>query len=149
MKPAPPLDAFAFSIFTSVCAIKPYCQAAWEALLFPADALYCVQYDAYYLLGVNAAFRMKTVSTLTLLPLLFCLLPLPSLCTEEGILEPHEVIIRADAGAPYGEVRVTVRTKGIHSERRISDIPLEVGSTSVRIPEKAYQPVPDGSKLVG
>ena len=89
-------------------------------------------------MGVNAAFRMKTVSTLALLPLLFCLLPLPSLCTEEGIVEPHEVSIRADAGAPYGEVRVTVRTKGIHSERRISDIQLEVGSTSVRIPEKAY-----------
>jgi hypothetical protein len=56
IKPVTPLDVFAFSIFASVFLIKPYRLAAWKALLFPADALYCVQYDAHYLFA-NAGER--------------------------------------------------------------------------------------------
>jgi hypothetical protein len=59
-------------------------------------------------------------------------------CSEEDILEPVEVSIRADAGAPFGEVSATIRTKGSEPERRISGIKLHVGSKSVRIPEEAY-----------
>jgi hypothetical protein len=59
-------------------------------------------------------------------------------CSQEAILEPVEASIRADAGAPFGEVSATLRTKGRNLERRISDIKLRVGRKSIRIPEKAY-----------
>ena len=74
----------------------------------------------------------------TLLVFLLTILPQISFCSEEAILEPVEVSIRADADAPFGKVSVTIRTKGLDSVRRISDIKLQVGSKSVRIPEKAY-----------
>lgn len=81
---------------------------------------------------------MKRISISIALSVLFCLLPQISFCSEEEILEPVEVSIRADAGASFGEVSATIRTRGRDSERRISDIKLQVGSKSVRIPEKAY-----------
>ena len=68
-----------------------------------------------------------------------CLLPQWGLCSQELTLEPTETSLRADAGAPFGEVSVTIRTKGRDTERRISDIKLQVGGKSVRVPEKAYQ----------
>ena len=34
---------------------------------------------------------------------------------------------------------MTIRTKGRATERRISDIKLQVGGKSVRVPEKAYR----------
>jgi hypothetical protein len=81
---------------------------------------------------------MNHISTHIVLSVLLCLLPQVSFCSEEDILEPVEVSIRANAGAPFGQVSATIRTKGRDLDRRISDIELQVGSKSVRIPEKAY-----------
>jgi hypothetical protein len=81
---------------------------------------------------------MNRISKYIILPGLLCLLPQISFCSEEDILEPHEVSVRANAGAQFGEVSATIRTKGHALERRISDIKLQVGGKSVRMPEKAY-----------
>ncbi len=67
-----------------------------------------------------------------------CLLPRFGFSSEEQILEPSQVSLRADAGAPFGEVSVNIRTKGRNAERRISSIELTIGGKAVRIPEKAY-----------
>lgn len=81
---------------------------------------------------------MNRISTHIGLAVLLFGLPRVSFGSPEEILEPSEVSIRAEAGARFGEVRATVRTKGRGAERRISEINLGVGSKSVRIPEKAY-----------
>ncbi len=67
-----------------------------------------------------------------------CLVPRFGFSSEEQILEPIAVSLRADAGADFGEVSVNIRTKGRTSERRISKIELTVGGKAVHIPEKAY-----------
>lgn len=83
-------------------------------------------------------FASTIAVALPILSALLCLLPQVSLCSQEFILEPIEVSIRADAGEPFGEVSTTICASGRDSERRISDIKLRVGSKSVRIPERAY-----------
>ena len=81
---------------------------------------------------------MIRILTHIVLAALLCGLPRVSFGSQEEILEPSEVSIRADAEARFGEVRATIRTKGRGAERRISDIKLQVGGKPVRIPEKAY-----------
>jgi hypothetical protein len=81
---------------------------------------------------------MNRISLHIGLAVLLCGLPRVSFGSQEEILEPSEVSIRAEAGSRFGEVHATVRTKGRGAERRISDIKLQVGSKSVRIPEKAF-----------
>jgi hypothetical protein len=81
---------------------------------------------------------MNRLSTRIVLLALLCLLPRIGFCSEEEILEPIEVTTRADAGSTFGQISVTVRTKGRDSDRRIDDIKLEVSGKTVRIPKKAY-----------
>ncbi len=73
-----------------------------------------------------------------LLALLSGLLPQPSYCSEEEVLEPSEITIRAQAGAPFGEVVATVRAEGRGPERKVSRITLRVGGKSVPVPAGAY-----------
>jgi len=55
MDPSPGRDAFAVPISEPIFSIITYGQPPWEAL-FPADdVLYCVQYEAHYLLADNEA----------------------------------------------------------------------------------------------
>lgn len=93
-------------------------------------------------LGITASEHFRNIAVKlamkTIWAFLLAILPQICFCSEEMILEPAEVNIRADAGASFGEVIVTIRTKGLDSARRISDIKLQVGSKPVRIPERAY-----------
>ncbi|MDQ6633015.1 MAG: hypothetical protein M3Y82_14870 [Verrucomicrobiota bacterium] len=80
----------------------------------------------------------RTTTYLVLSALLF-LMPQVGFSSEEDILEPNEISLSSDAGIPFGEVKVTIRAQGHDSKRRISDIKLQVGSKSIRVPEKAYK----------
>lgn len=82
---------------------------------------------------------MNRRATFTIVLVLIVLLSQPSLCSEELVLEPAEVSIRADAGQPFGKVSATIRADGRDAERRVADIKLQVGGKSVPIPEKAYR----------
>ncbi len=81
---------------------------------------------------------MTSASVQILLAAAVCVLPWFVFGSEEEILEPVEISLRADGGTPFGEVSVSIRTKGRDSERRIADIQLKVGGKAVRVPEKAY-----------
>lgn len=81
---------------------------------------------------------MNRASVQILLAAALCVLPWLVFGSEEEILEPVEISLRADGGTPFGEVSVSIRTKGRAGERRISEIQLKVGGKAVRVPEKAY-----------
>lgn len=70
---------------------------------------------------------------------LLCLVPSLASGSEERIVEPVEVTIRADMELPFGKVVATIRKAHRESERRIAEIALHVNGKFVPVPVEAYR----------
>jgi len=58
--------------------------------------------------------------------------------SKERILEPYEVTISADAGKPFGEVRIEIKTNKAPDNPKITSIRLKVNGEWKDVPKKAF-----------
>jgi hypothetical protein len=78
---------------------------------------------------------MKSPFIALLLTLAFCS---SASASKERILEPYQVTISADAGKPFGEVTIEIKTNKAPNNPRITSIRLNVNGKWKDVPKKAF-----------
>jgi hypothetical protein len=58
--------------------------------------------------------------------------------SQERMIDADEVSIKADAGAPFGKVQVTMKAKGRAGQRRIAEIKWQIDGKDVIVPLEAF-----------
>jgi hypothetical protein len=58
--------------------------------------------------------------------------------SKERIIEPHQVAISGDAGKPFGEVTIEIKTNKAPNKPKITSIRLKVNGEWKDVPKKAF-----------